>query len=327
MKNLNTAVSIATMTLALAPAAQALDTNFYGSIRVAAESVQPDKDEALESYTGFRDAFSRVGGVLSSQLTDDLTASIKLELPLDVANGKLQRPDEQEDELRILKAQLSGSFGTLWIGKDWTPFYNNIAYPVDYFSSYYSGWTTTTITRVPDMLAYVSPSLNGFTISGAFAKDHGDDDRSQFTIAHSGEKLTLSAGIDKTGGVNNTKVLGAAIGYTEGNWYLAAKTEQFSSDKESDGYGQDGTGVVSAIVQYSQGANTFRALVSQFDNYGESIFHAGWDHQYQPNLKFFVEYYQEEETAVIAEERKSTLNVWNDSSGGQVVTAGVRFDF
>lgn len=327
MKNLNTAVTIATMTLALVPAAQALDTNFYGSLRIAAENVQPDDDEALESYSGFRDAFSRVGGVVSGPLTDGLTASIKLELPLDLANGKVQRPADEEDELRVFKAQLSGSFGTVWVGKDWTPFYNNIAYPIDYFSSYYSGWATTTSFRVPDMLAYVSPSFNGFTVSGAFAKDHGDDDRSQFTVSHSGEKLTVSVGVDKTGGVYNTQVLGAAVGYTEGRWYFGAKTEQFSSDKESEGYGQDGTGVSGAIVQYSQGSNTFRAMVAQFDNYGESILHAGWDYQYQSNLKFFVEYYQEEETAVIAQERKSTVNVWTDSSGGQVMTVGVRFDF
>ena len=165
MKNLNTAVTIATMTLALVPAAQALDTNFYGSLRIAAENVQPDDDEALESYSGFRDAFSRVGGVVSGPLTDGLTASIKLELPLDLANGKVQRPADEEDELRVFKAQLSGSFGTVWVGKDWTPFYNNIAYPIDYFSSYYSGWATTTSFRVPDMLAYVSPSFNGFLMT------------------------------------------------------------------------------------------------------------------------------------------------------------------
>jgi len=329
MKNLKTVLStavIASGALAVSPLANALETDLYGSFRLAVENVQPDDDVALDNYTGFRDAYSRVGGVVSHAFSDTLTASVKLELPLDLANGKVQRPDQENDDVRVFKAQLAGEFGTLWLGKDWMPFYNAIAYPVDYFSSYYSGWTTTTTSRVADTLAYTTPTMNGFSVSAAYSKDAGSDDRTQLTVSHYGDKLTLSAGIDNHGGANDTRVLGLAAGYNNGPWYLTAKVERFISDKAT-GYGEDGSIAASAMAQYTQGANTYRALIAQFDNYGESIFHAGWDHQLKPNLKLFAEYYYEEETAVIAQERKSTLNVWTNSSGGQVLTAGVRFDF
>lgn len=319
-------LAVATAYVVAVPGVQAVETDFYGSLRLAFESVNSDDTSAFDDYTGFRDAYSRIGGIISTEVADGVTGSIKLELPLDLANGKQQRPDKADDDLRVFKAQLSGDFGTLWIGKDWMPFYNAIAYPVDYFNSYYSGFATTTTTRVPDTIAYASPDLNGFSFAGSFSKDAGSDDRTQFTASYKvNDKLSVAAGIDDPGDVDLT-VHGLAVTYNNGPWYLAAKVERFSTDR-SAGYGKDGDTAAAAIAQYTTGKHTYTGLVGQFDGFGEQIFHAGYAYQYKPNVKFFAEYYDEEETAAIGFERKSTLDEWPGGSGGNVLTAGVRYDF
>ena len=41
----------------------------------------------------------------------------------------------------------------------WMPYYNAIAYPVDMFSSYYSGFATYTTFRQGDTISYYTPSF------------------------------------------------------------------------------------------------------------------------------------------------------------------------
>ena len=60
---------------------------------------------------------------------------------------------DQEEDIHIAKVGLKGEFGDLSVGQMWMPYYNAIAYPVDMFSSYYSGFTTYTTFRKGDTLA------------------------------------------------------------------------------------------------------------------------------------------------------------------------------
>lgn len=308
--------------------AMAIDTRFYGSLRVQAEAVSPDDSAAIDNYTGFRDAYSRVGGVISGEVREDLSASFKLELPLDLANGDNSGPYNQDESERIIKAQLQGNLGTLWIGKGWLPYYNAIAYPVDYFSSYYSGFATYTSFRKKDTLYYATPSMGDWSAAFAFSKENGnnDDDRYQATVSHFNDGLTLSAGIDHLGGHDDSTILGLSFGYTAGPWYLSGKLEQFVSDR-STGYGEDGSIAVNLMAQYTRGDNTYRATLAQVDNYGETVFHAGWDHQFTKDIRIFADYYYEEEQAALAEQRASTKLNFIDSSGGSALAIGARYDF
>lgn len=317
------------LTAAASTSSFAIDTQFYGSLRLQAEQVSPDQEStALGDYAGFRDAYSRIGGVISGQPVEGVKASIKLELPLDLANGDNSGPYNQDEDERIFKAQLQGNFGTLWIGKGWLPYYNAVAYPVDYFSSYYSGFATFTSFRKKDTLYYGTPSLGNWSAAFAYSKENGnnDDDRYQAAVTYSDEGLNLSAGADHLGGDNDSTIAGLSAGYTSGPWYIGAKVERFFSDKQT-GYGEDGSIAANLLAQYTQGSNVYRAMLAQVDNYGETVFHLGWDHHYTDSLRIFTEYYYEQEQAALSPERESIKLNWVDSSGGSALVIGARYDF
>ncbi len=212
------------------------------------------------------------------------------------------------------------------------PYYNHIAYPVDYFSSYYSGFATFTVFRLDRTIHYATPSRKGFQIAIASSEDNGRNDnrRNQYTISYGNEGLTLAAGMDDIGGVDDRKIQGLSASYGTGRWYFAAKYERFSSDISHNGWAADGTCAINALVQYTSGIHTLRVMLADVDNYGETILHLGWDYQIQEDLKLFAEYYREEETAAITDSRQTTSGGENSDpadSGGWVVTAGIRFDF
>ncbi|MEJ2453056.1 MAG: porin [Candidatus Thiodiazotropha sp.] len=328
------ASGLAALTFFACPQANALEFDFYGSLRFHAEAVSPDNETTLDSYTGWRDAYSRLGFNATHVLNDSLTAYAKLELPLDIPNKAVQDPWDQEEDIRIGKVGIKGDFGNLSLGQMWMPYYNAIAYPVDMFSSYYSGFATYTTFRKGDTLAYYSPNFSGlsgavgYSLDNGAANSNGDpDDRLQATLSYSFNDMTISGGFDDLGGASDLTILGASLMWqATPELFIGAKYEQHNSDIES-GYGADGDHAMNLYAGYTLGKNTFKAMVADVDNYGESILHLGWDHQYRDDLKFFVEFYSEEETAAITEEHGGFNETCWSCDGGQVLAAGLRFDF
>jgi predicted porin len=328
------AAGLAALTLFAGTEANALEFDFYGSLRFHAEAVSPDDDSQLDAYTGLRDAYSRLGFNATHSLGDSLTAYGKLELPLDVPNKAARDPYDQTEDIRVAQVGIKGDFGDLSVGQLWLPYYIAVVVPFDAFSSYYSGFTTYTSFRKSDTITYYSPSFGG--LSGAFgyslengaAKSNGDyDDRMQATLSYNFDKFTLAGGIDRLGGANNWSILGSSLAWqaTEA-LYLAGKIEQHYSDIES-GYGSDGDTAMNILAAYTVGKNTYRATIANVENFGETVMHLGWDHQYQDDLKFFLEYYSEEETAAITAEHGGAAETCWACDGGTVIAAGVRFDF
>lgn len=314
--------------------ALALDFSFYGSIRVHAEAVQPDNDTVMDSYTGWRDAYSRLGFKANHAFNDTTSAYAQLELPLDIPNKAVQDPWDQEEDIRIAKIGLRGGFGDLSVGQMWMPYYNAIAYPVDMFSSYYSGFATYTTFRKGDTLAYYSPSFGGLSGSFGYSLDNGamdrngdQDDRLQATLSYDFGDLTLSGGLDDLGGVNDLRIWGLSAAWQATDaLYVGAKYEMHDSDINS-GYGADGDVAKNIYAGYTLGKNTYKVMLADVDNYGENILHLGWDHQYRDDLKFFVEYYNEEQTAAITEKYGGINETCWSCDGGYVVATGLRFDF
>ena len=325
--------TILTASLASGGAA-AIDYDFYGSIRVHGEAVSPDNDNSMDSYNGWRDAYSRLGFKARYALSDSTTAYAQLELPLDIPNKAVQDPWDQEADIRIAKVGIKGDFGNLSLGQMWMPYYNAIAYPVDMFSSYYSGFATYTTFRKGDTLAYYSPSFGGLSAAVGYSLENGaadlggdQDDRLQATLSYALGDLTLAGGLDDLGGVNDLKIWGLSLAWQATDaLYVGAKYEEHDSDKES-GYGADGDVAMNVYAGYSLGKNTYKIMLADVDHYGENILHLGWDYQYQDDIKFFVEYYEEEETAAITEKFGGIDETCWSCSGGHVIAAGVRYDF
>src|SRR5690606_9766206 len=134
--------------------------DYYASLRSQFEYVSPGKHDAIDAYTGMRDAYSRFGGNLAYRFNDGIRLFAQIEVPFDSANFRLRDPYDQGDSsrddaepLRIARIGAEGPFGTLSLGQQWMPYYNAIAAPVDWFSSYYSGFATYTTPRVRDTVA------------------------------------------------------------------------------------------------------------------------------------------------------------------------------
>ncbi|MET0090604.1 MAG: porin [Candidatus Thiodiazotropha sp.] len=326
--------SVAAISLCTGTPSFALEYDFYGSIRVHGEYVSPDDDQTMDSYTGWRDAYSRLGVNAKHAFNDQITAYAKLELPLDIPNKAVQDPWDQDEDIRVGKIGVKGAFGDISVGQMWMPYYNAIAYPVDMFSSYYSGFATYTTFRKGDTLAYYSPRILGLSGSFGYSLDNGAsdsngdmDDRVQGTLSYQYGDITVSGGFDHLGGSNDATILGTSLMWQLMNdLYIGAKYEQHKSDIDS-GYGADGDHAMNLYAGYTLGQNTFKAMVADVEHYGETILHLGWDYQYQEDLKFFVEYYQEDETAAITQKYGGMNETCWSCNGGQVVAAGLRYDF
>ncbi|MEJ2395482.1 MAG: hypothetical protein P8Z77_12050 [Candidatus Thiodiazotropha sp.] len=108
--------------------------------------------------------------------------------------------------------------------------------------------------------------------------------------------------------------------------FIGIKTEVFDTDN-SGGYGGDGDRSTAAFVSYDHGKQTFKAMLADTDNYGGVSYTLGWDYRYSDTVKYFVEYYAEEETSAITAERAGSEVFDTDASGGRALAAGVSLNF
>jgi len=305
----------------------------YASLRLQAEVVDADNLPGnFEDYTGVRDAWSRAGMKFKYQASESWSFLFQYEVPLDLANLEIQSPWNQSEDERVLKLETNGPVGKLWYGRGWIAYYNNIAYPVDQFSSFYSGFATFSSLRLEDTVYYASPVWNGVQLSVSSSDDNGSNNnrRNQYAVSYQGKDLFVAVGVDDIGGLQDEKVIGLAASWNYDAWHVAIKYERFSSDITGTGWAADGTDAANILLQYTSGKHTWRGMWADVDNFGEITVHAGWDYQYLDNTRFFTEVYREQETAVIADSRQTTYpgnNTDAADSGGSALVAGIRYDF
>jgi len=315
-----------------------VEFDFYGSLRLQYEAADPKGED---SYDGFRDAYSRMGFNASYGINEDLNAFAQLEVPIDLANGKIQDPFNTSDEdIRIGKVGLEGAFGTVAYGRDWLPYYNAIAFPVDMFYSFQSGFATYTTFRESNSVMYYSPDFNGFSFAASHSANAGyadssgsADDRIQLTGTYSMGDTTISVGVDDVDGANNTRIWGLSAMHTMGPLALAAKVEYIKSDQDIGAFGDDGDVAANIYAAYTMGQHTFHGTYANVDNYGEDVYHLGYAFNWMDGLTLFAEYYYEEEAtgAVPAVEARDTGSdpIPFPSGGGSnnVFMVGMHYSF
>ena len=315
-------------------AADPIEFDFYGSLRLQLEHADPD---GAGSYTGFRDAYSRLGFTASAPLAGGVGAFAQLEIPLDLANGKVQDPyNTGGEDIRIAKIGVNTQFGSFAYGRDWMPYYNAIAFPVDMFSSFQSGFATYAAFRVSDTLFYSSPDFSGFSFAAAYVTDGnsnaGDDNPYQLTGSYSMQDTVFSVGLQDASDDDSTRAWGLSAMHTMGGLYFGAKIEYITSDDDDI----DGNTAANVFASYTQDQHTFKGMLATVDGFAGDVVHLGYDFQFRPNLLFFAEYYYEGEAsgAIPAEKARDTKdgNIFQtiidaDSDGGSVFLIGARYDF
>ena len=307
-----------------APLSDPKTLTFYGSFRVHSTLTTVDEavDGRSETEFGLSDAYSRVGARIDFGY-GRTKFSIKSELGLNLADLELGDPSFFDDEdFRVYSVNATGDWGSLTLGKDWLTYYNTVAYPVDYFSSIYAGYTTYAFFR-ERMLRYTTPELGGFTGSIARIERTGGGPKGwQSSVSYSKGGLTLGAALeDMDGDINDT--WGASASYNSGPWYLAAKIED-----------QTGRGMIyNGFAQYQKEAWTAKIGLGLGDQFSGNTFHAGLDYQLNESWKFFAEAYSEADNYAILFDGANDFSDFLGAGGfgarqnGKALLIGARFDF
>ncbi|MDO8825583.1 porin [Methylophaga sp.] len=321
----------------------AFSYNLYSSIRMQAEMVAPDNQQTMSAYRSLRDAYSRVGFHAAYTFSENTSLFTQLELPFDSANFRFRDSYDQggvgrekAENIRVGLIGLNSQVGTITIGQQWMPYYNAITFPVDQFSSFYSGFATYTTFRVKETLAYESPMLKGFTFGGSYSTGHGnirspsriDDRRIQAVVSYQlTDAMRLAIGMDDRGNASGYKdiLYGMTLSHAKGPWSWAVKYEITDTDNPNSFYG-DKAQAVNLYSAYSHGKNIYKIMLANVESYGEAIIHLGIDHRINEDFRLFAEFYQEQETAAITKKQAGLDGFDANISGGKLFLLGFRYD-
>ncbi len=300
------------------------DFELYGSLRMQANYVSVDDafDGGDSQFLGLSDAYSRLGARTSFG-NDAIKITARYEVNINSADLDFGDPsffDDQDSRLYSIKAE--GKFGTLLAGKDWLPYYNNVGYPVDYFSSIYAGYTTYAYFREPQ-ITYMTPTVAG--VSGTLSRmkrTGGGASGWHYALSFAKDGFTLAAGREDMDGVEGD-TQGAAVSYSSGPWYFAGKYEN------SDDFGD----IVNAFAQRQHKDWTFKAGIGIGDQFSGDTHHFGMDYKVSSKLKVFAEYYSEEKNYALLRENAASAGDYFGAGGfgarqnGKALLTGFRFDF
>lgn len=322
---------------------QPFDINFYLSLRMQAESVQPSNRQAMSSYRALRDAYSRVGFNAEYLFDTKNRLFAQLEIPYDAANSRFRDSYDQggvgrsnAERIRIGIVGLDSAWGRVTLGQQWMPYYNAITFPVDQFSTFYSGFATYTTFRVKETVAYQSPVIGGWQLGGSYSTRHGnirspsriDDRRIQAVASYQLNNTLLALGMDDRGNAAGfrDRIYGASLTHTIGQWDLALKYELTDTNNPASFYGNNRQ-AANIFTSYQHGKNRYKLMLARVESYGETVVHAGVDHQFNEALTLFVEFYQEQETAALTGKRQGLDGFDAATRGGRIIAAGFRYNF
>jgi predicted porin len=199
---MNKKIVVAAIAAAIAtPLVASADATLYGQVRVASQ-YHSRSDGAQDSW-GLQDQVSRLGVKGDEDLGNGLKAIYKMEFGVNVGNGFNDKSSFWSQ--RNSYVGLAGGFGTVLAGRHDTPFKISTG-KLDFFgdtnADFDSGFGYAAASdnaggvglfdslRVDGAIAYVSPSIAGFTVAGAVvqtgttpANDQADDFASAYSLA------------------------------------------------------------------------------------------------------------------------------------------------
>ena len=305
----------------------------YASLRAQLEAVSVDDAVPGEddSFTGIRDAFSRFGLRADYALGQGSRLGAQLEIPFNMANFDAEDATFFDDNsVRIAKVTASGDWGRAWVGKGWLPYYNNVAYPVDLFSSFYSGWATYARFR-EYAAAYSTPEFHGLMLTAAAIRlDPSREEGAHYVASYARGPVTLAYAYEDMDSDNSSSdgdTHGLALSFSRGPFYMALKGEEHMPEVGANSV------IRNLYASYAFDRYTFKGMVADADdNYwapGTSA-HFGVDFQYTDSVLFFSEYFTEEKSYAILKSDADfydPLAPYGEDSDGQVFLIGARYDF
>ena len=286
----------ASILAAVAQSAVAVEIDPYASIR--ANYIAGDADGQ------WNDAYTRAGVNVTEEL-DNITISYNLEFDYDPTQEN--HNDMSTSSIRTNVIKLSGDFGTLAYGRDWAPYYNAVSYGVgpDRFYGTYSGFTVDAVGKPNKTLFYTAPKMGNLQISAAYTRDNAADygwgtgsggtngkDKQIAATYDVNDSLMLAAGMVRGDDAQEDRN-GFGASYTTGAWLLTANYQERKSATEITG--------TNVFARYQMDEkNSLRAHYAHIETEGSEDINPitlGFMHQYNDDLKVFVEYYDDDSGA------------------------------
>jgi predicted porin len=192
-------------------------------------------------------------------MNDDLTVFLKIELDGITADDKTTSRSSSTIQLDEAYIGIEGSsFGRLWIGSDDSIMEQKTQSIANHWEIGILNIGRNGTTGEGDLIQYVSPSMNGFSVFGAIqfksdndAVDYESDNPFQLGGSYSAGALTVNVAMDSNDGVakgtNDEDSYALRAEYAMNNWSVAAEFE--TRDDHSDRFGLMG--------KYSMGQTSF----------------------------------------------------------------------
>ncbi len=184
-----------------------------------------------------------------------------------------------------------GDFGTALAGRHDTP-YKTAVSSMDPFKDLAADFNSIMgvsqnkfkhADRLPNVLAYVSPEMNGFTLLGAYmldeTRDAVSDDAYSVAGMYKRGALKVNAGYqvanemgntDGSGNLGNDTAMELGLGYAIGKTDLSFVYEVTDSDTNSSGKDTDRSTMFFA-VKHKMDKNTLALSYTVVDDYGDSV--------------------------------------------------------
>lgn len=308
-------LTVALAAAMVAPVVASAETTLYG--RVDNVLVNTDDDTVAGDVWDVAGNSSRFGLKGSEDLGNGLKAIFQYEWALESSEGTSTAGAGASVNNRLAYVGVAGGFGTLAVGRQWTPYYgsvdktdlfNNASVGAASANGYYLG-----LTRTGDAIAYISPNFNGFQAKLAAVIDDG---RTQPAIADVSDGIdAYNLSLDYDNGplsvgfswLDYDSALETAPGsadrwgiagkYNFGNFAIAAQYE----NRDDSTAGNDGADSYGLGAEAYFGNNTVRAVYGSQDRDAETFDRDSWglgfQHNFSKRTRVYVEYYSTDTSA------------------------------
>lgn len=348
MKKTLIAVAVTTAMASLPAVAEMSEPSveFYGSLNLAVEYVQPE-DDNMSSFGEVKSAFSYLGVGGETGVMDDLTAYFAFEIDVNAATGALGESAHTDGartpDLRSIVG-MKGGWGAVEIGRNYTTFANRVAFNTCGFGSGWDCFDTVIYFEQNNTVKYLSPELGGFSFetsveldgasidNGSAANTEGTGDtgtrtlRYQVGATYAIGGVSIGAAYDSVGadwpGLQD--VYGASVNYA--NDMVSATVKHENNNYRGDG----DIAINTAMVQLFFGKNTLLLHYADgtFNSEDQSEYGIGVQHQLADNVMVFAEVHGSDDVCHSDGNVKDVYEVNNLASGGcQAISTGVHYDF
>ncbi len=280
-----TILALAVAAASLASVAQADNTTLYGSVRLAVQY----NDDGTDSSTKVSNASSRWGIKGSDDLGNGLKAIYQFEWQV--------HPNSAAENItgRLGYVGLSGDFGTVALGRQWSPYYNVAGYNDLFNNVYYDDYMG--VFRLGHVLSYTTPDMGGFQLQAALIADGlggNDEHLDGYNISALYDNNGIFAGlsyISTNGLADEQSQVALALGYSN-DMFRIGFVGEYADDGVTD---TNPRSYDLAGEYYINDMDTIRAGVSLKDADVEGVDDAyeaalGYEHKFSKRTRVWAEY-------------------------------------